>query len=140
MLHQVVKLWDLRNTSAALHELRAHSAEVYNIQWHSRCEHWLASCGADRRVMIWDLALIGKEQTPEDAEDGPPELLFIHAGHTSKVSDICWNPNDDYDLTFASVAEDNILHIWNMAENILGRSQRCQRASEQVLHARALTT
>ncbi len=23
---------------------------------------------------------IGEEQTPEDAEDGPPELLFIHGG------------------------------------------------------------
>uniref|UniRef100_A0A7S1UI47 Histone-binding protein RBBP4 N-terminal domain-containing protein n=1 Tax=Phaeomonas parva TaxID=124430 RepID=A0A7S1UI47_9STRA len=111
---KVVKLWDLRNTSAPLHDLRAHTAEVFNVQWHPRSEHMLASCGADRRVMLWDLALIGKEQTPEDAEDGPPELLFIHAGHTSKVSDICWNPNDDYDLTFASVAEDNILHVWQM--------------------------
>lgn len=29
-------------------------------------------------------------QTPDEAEDGPPELLFIHGGHTSKVGDrIC---------------------------------------------------
>ena len=27
---------------------------------------------------------IGEEQSPEDAEDGPPELLFIHGGHTAK--------------------------------------------------------
>ena len=25
--------------------------------------------------MIWDLRRIGEEQTPEDAEDGPPELM-----------------------------------------------------------------
>ena len=48
-------------------------------------------------------------QTPEDAEDGPPELLFIHGGHTSKVSDFAWNPLDDW--VIASVAEDNILQV-----------------------------
>ncbi len=48
-------------------------------------------------------------QTPEDAEDGPPELLFIHGGHTSKISDLAWNPNDDW--VVASVAEDNILQV-----------------------------
>ncbi len=48
-------------------------------------------------------------QTPEDAEDGPPELLFIHGGHTSKVSDFAWNPSDDW--VIASVAEDNILQV-----------------------------
>ena len=48
-------------------------------------------------------------QTPEDADDGPPELLFIHGGHTSKVSDFAWNPSDDW--VIASVAEDNILQV-----------------------------
>ena len=50
------------------------------------------------------------------AKDGPPELLFIHGGHTSKISDFAWNGNDDW--VVASVAEDNILQIWQMAENI----------------------
>lgn len=59
---------------------------------------------------------IGDEQTPEDAEDGPPELLFIHGGHTSKISDFSWNSCNDW--VVASVAEDNILQIWQMAENI----------------------
>lgn len=59
---------------------------------------------------------INEEQTAEDAEDGPPELLFIHGGHTSKVSDFSWNPCDDW--VVSSVSEDNILQIWQMAENI----------------------
>ncbi len=59
---------------------------------------------------------IGEEQTPEDAEDGPPELLFIHGGHTSKISDFSWNKQEDF--LIASVAEDNILQVWQMAENI----------------------
>jgi hypothetical protein len=32
------------------------------------------------------ILFIGEEQTAEDAEDGPPELLFIHGGHTAKIS------------------------------------------------------
>lgn len=48
-------------------------------------------------------------QSPEDAADGPPELLFIHGGHTSKISDFSWNTNDDW--VVASVAEDNILQV-----------------------------
>lgn len=82
--------------------------------------------------MVWDLSRIGDEQvgvrlllyatvltavqTAQEAEDGPPELLFIHGGHTSKISDFAWNTNDDW--VVASVAEDNILQIWQMAENI----------------------
>ena len=45
------------------------------IQWSPFHESVLASSGADRRVHVWDLSRIGEEQTQEDAEDGPPELL-----------------------------------------------------------------
>ncbi len=76
----------------------------------------MGSASSDRRIHIWDLSRIGEEQTPEDAEDGPPELLFIHGGHTSKISDFSWNMNDRW--VIASVADDNILQIWQMAENI----------------------
>lgn len=48
-------------------------------------------------------------QSPEDAEDGPPELLFIHGGHTAKISDFAWNAKDEW--VVASVAEDNILQV-----------------------------
>lgn len=27
---------------------------------------------------VYDLSRIGDEQAPEDAEDGAPELLFVH--------------------------------------------------------------
>lgn len=92
------------------------SQQVFQIAWSPKHENILGSCGADRRLMVWDLARIGEEQSPEDAEDGPPELLFIHGGHTSKISDFAWNANDDW--VVASVAEDNILQIWQMSESI----------------------
>jgi histone-binding protein RBBP4 len=65
---------------------------------------------------VWDVRRIGEEQTPEDAEDGPPELLFIHGGHTSKISDFSWNAKDPW--VVASVAEDNVLQIWQMVSTI----------------------
>jgi len=68
-------------------------------------------------VNVWDLTRIGEEQSVEDAEDGPPELLFVHGGHTAKVSDVSWNLVDPWVL--GSAAEDNILQVWQMVSLIL---------------------
>lgn len=108
----LVAMWDLRNTSQKLHEFSGHKGGVYQVSWSPFNETILGSCGSDRRVHFWDVSKIGEEQTPEDAEDGPPELLFIHGGHTAKVSDFSWNAQDEW--VVASVAEDNILQIWQM--------------------------
>jgi histone-binding protein RBBP4 len=112
----LVKLWDMRKISHAIHSLEGHTKEVFQLDWAPFNGSILASCGGDRRVHIWDISRIGQEQSDEDKEDGPPELLFIHGGHTSKVSDFSWNENDDW--TICSVSEDNILQVWQMAENI----------------------
>ena len=113
---KTVALWDLRNLKQQLHSFEAHSDEVFHVRWSPHHETLLASAAADRRVMMWDLSRIGEQQSPQDAEDGPPELLFIHGGHTSKVSDVAWNPTVPWVLS--SVAEDNILQVWMPAENI----------------------
>eukprot|EP00887_Chlorella_sp_A99_P007649 scaffold20.g7649.t1 len=53
---------------------------------------------------------------PEEVEDGPPELLFMHGGHTAKISDFSWNGQDEWVID--SVAEDKICQIWQLAESI----------------------
>ena len=111
-----VGIWDIRNLSNKLHSFQGHQDEIFQVQWAPFNETILASASSDRRLNIWDLSKIGETQTQEDAEDGPPELLFIHGGHTSKISDFSWNPHDPW--LVASVAEDNIIQIWQMAENI----------------------
>ncbi|TVU18586.1 hypothetical protein EJB05_34693, partial [Eragrostis curvula] len=90
--------------------------EVVQVGWSPKNETILASSCLGRRLMVWDLSRIGQEQTLEDAEDGPPELLFIHGGHTSEICDFSSNQCEDW--VVASVAGDNILQIWQMAENI----------------------
>ena len=98
-----------------LHVFEGHTDEVFQAEWSPHNEAIMASSGADRRVMIWDMSRIGMEQTPEDAEDGPPELLFIHGGHI-KVTEISWNRKEEWIM--ASAADDNVLQTWMPAENI----------------------
>lgn len=72
---QTVALWDLRNLKLKLHSFESHKDEIFQVQWSPHNETILASSGTDRRLHVWDLSKIGEEQSPEDADDGPPELL-----------------------------------------------------------------
>lgn len=113
---KVVNLWDLRNLNTKLHTLVGHTNEIRSLSWSPTESTILASSGLDRRVNLWDISRIGEEQTPEDKEDGPPELMFLHGGHTDVVSDISWNLNRPW--TLASASEDNVCQIWQVAQNL----------------------
>ena len=77
---------------------------------------------------IWDLSNINgnninthikdknKDKDNNEEDCAPNELLFIHGGHTSRVADFDWNPNQE--LTIASFADDNILQVWKMADKL----------------------
>lgn len=109
---KTVAIWDLRNLHEKQCSLKQHTDEVSAVTWAPFNGSILASSSQDRRICVWDLSRLGKEISKEEAKDGPPELLFIHGGHTSKVSDLSWNPNQD--LVMASVSEDNIVQVWQI--------------------------
>jgi hypothetical protein len=71
---KTIGIWDLRNLKSKLHSLEGHTDSVQSISWHPFEESVLASSSYDRKIMFWDLSRAGEEQTPEDAQDGPPEL------------------------------------------------------------------
>ncbi|KAF2980702.1 hypothetical protein EK904_001233 [Melospiza melodia maxima] len=132
---KTVALWDLRNLKLKLHSFESHEDEIFQVYRSPHNETILASSGTDRRLHMWDLSKIGEEQSAEDAEDGPPELLFIHGGHTAKISDFSWNPNEPW--VICSVSEDNIMQIWQMAENIYSDEEPDITAAE--LEAQGIT-
>lgn len=69
-----IALWDLRNFAKKLHTLNHHTADIIELQWHPQDPSILASSSYDRRICMWDLSRNGEEQTPDEADDGPPEL------------------------------------------------------------------
>ncbi|KAI6031352.1 WD40 repeat-like protein [Pisolithus microcarpus] len=90
---KTIVLHDIRAATKKLHTFESHTDEVLHLAWSPHT--------ADRRVNVWDLDQIGVEQTPDDQEDGPPELMFIHGGHTARE---IW--------TAATTSEDNIVMVW----------------------------
>ena len=102
-----VAVWDMRNLKSKLFSLKGHTKDVNNVRFSKMQSNLLASSGHDRRIMVWDLSRVGKAQTEEEEKDGPPELLFVHGGHTDRPSDISWNLNER--LMLASTADDNVL-------------------------------
>lgn len=117
-----VKLLDLRklddaDSSGALHTMMGHGDAITCMEFSPSNDGILASGSQDRRVIIWDLSKIGEEQAQEDAEDGCPEIFMMHAGHTGAVTDLSWCPFIDW--TLASVADDNIVHLWKVSNSLV---------------------
>ena len=106
----------MRNLKQKLHTFIHHQDEVLQVSWSPHNETIFASSSSDRRVMLWDMSRIGLEQPPEDIEDGPPELLFMHGGHTSRPTDLSWSPNQEWHL--ATTSEDNVLQVWQPSRTI----------------------
>ncbi|KAM5550082.1 hypothetical protein ABKV19_001162 [Rosa sericea] len=113
-----VGLFDMRKLTVPLHALSGHTEEVFQVEWDPNHDTVLASYAGDRRLIVWDLNRIGDEQLEGDGDDGPPELLFSHGGHKAKISDFPWNKEVPW--LISSVAEDNTLQVWQMADGIYG--------------------
>ena len=106
-----------QSQSGLLHTMMGHSDAITCLEFSPTKDGIVASGSQDRRLMVWDLAKIGEEQAQEDAEDGCPELFMMHAGHTGGVTDLSWCPYKDW--TLSSVADDNIIHVWEVSKGLL---------------------
>ncbi|KAM0673020.1 hypothetical protein GVAV_003511 [Gurleya vavrai] len=111
-----VKVWDERKLEKELYSFDCGTEdEILQVEWSPHFSNLVASSGNNRRVCVWDTSRVGMELSEEEKQDGPPELLFMHGGHTNTVCDFSWNPLEPYEI--ASVAEDNIIQIWQMTSS-----------------------
>ncbi|KAE9981207.1 hypothetical protein BLS_007717 [Venturia inaequalis] len=104
-----IAIWDLRCLDKKVHGIEAHGDAVIQLSWHPQEPAILTSGSYDRRINMYDLSRVGEEQSEEEAEEGPPELLFMHGGFTNRVTEFDWNPNDSWVMLAAG--EDNQLQI-----------------------------
>ncbi|KAF2769797.1 nucleosome remodeling complex, CAF-I subunit [Teratosphaeria nubilosa] len=118
---KTIGVFDLRFPDhGKIHSLEGHKDVISKIDWHPHDSAILASSSDDRRIIFWDLSRAGMEQTPEDAEDGPPEMLFMHGGHINRVSDFSWNKNDPW--VMCSTADDNLIQVWRASRHLVERA------------------
>ncbi|EPT27780.1 RbAp48 [Toxoplasma gondii TgCatPRC2] len=132
-----VSIWDLRALRRPAHRLlHAHGEAVTCLKWAPGEKTTLASGSTDRLIRIFDLSLVGAEQESDEAEDGPPELRFVHGGHLGAVNDFDWNPQADlFSLMLASVSEDNALQIWQPTRKAFKRDSLFEaRDGEDSVH------
>jgi histone-binding protein RBBP4 len=113
---QTIAIWDLRSLKTKVHSLDGDMGEVMRVKWSPSDPSILASSGTDSRMAIWDLSRVDSILDPDDLVDGPPELQFIHGGHTALVSDFSWNKTEPF--VISSIDQDSGLHIWQMADHI----------------------
>ncbi|KAH9056968.1 histone acetyltransferase type B subunit 2 [Lactarius vividus] len=100
---KTILLHDIKRLGKPLHTFEAHTDEVLHLAWSPHSPTIFASASSDRRINVWDLSQIG---------DGPPELMFIHGGHTARPSDFCWAPGVGEHWTAVSTSEDNVVMVW----------------------------
>lgn len=112
-----VYLYDLRNMSRQLHTMVGHKKPITNVEWDPFHENVIATSSMDRRIILWDINKIGEEQQPDEEEDGVPELIMMHGGHTGGVNDFQFSPEIPWCI--ASCSDDNIVHIWKVSRKVL---------------------
>jgi WD40 repeat protein len=54
--------------------------------------------------------------------------LFMHGGHTNRVSEFAWNVNDPW--VMVSAAEDNLIQCWKVSTTIVGKDTMDPAADE----------
>ncbi|CDJ36131.1 WD domain, G-beta repeat domain containing protein, putative [Eimeria mitis] len=121
---EMLRLYDWRKMNEALHVVEGccEGLGVSVVCFSPFLSSFLLCGGSNKHISFFDLNKVGEDQDPEDAEDGPPELLFTHGGHRADIYDAAWNCDEKFPQMVASVANDNKLHIWQPKASVFFES------------------
>ena len=101
---KTVAVWDLRLPGVKLSVFHGHTDFVISARWAPFSRTLFCSASHDRKVHIWSA-----DQTDR------PKPVFTHSGHTTPLTDVCWNATER--LLLASGAEDSV-HMWAMKDEL----------------------
>ncbi|KAK7489058.1 hypothetical protein BaRGS_00019719 [Batillaria attramentaria] len=106
-----VKLVDMKAGSAT-HQLRGHDSSVFVVQWSSRDEFLLATCGADNRVLLWDIRSAKGSLVTLDQHNGESasHSKCAKTAHDGAVNGLRFTSDGLHLVTFGT---DNQLRLWN---------------------------
>ena len=72
------------------------------VSWCPDNCYLIASKDSERTLNLWDLSKIGSSNSDSAVNSHdqsaraifPSELLFSHRGHSSRITDFAWSPNE----------------------------------------------
>jgi WD40 repeat protein/DNA-binding SARP family transcriptional activator len=99
---------DALDADRPLHILQGHTDWVRALSF-SPDGAILASGAEDQRIILWDLANVGKL--------GAGQILQTLGGHTSKVTSLCFSPTGDL---LVSGGDDQTVRLWDIARTNTG--------------------
>lgn len=83
----IFRVWDLNKLSEPLYSFEWHQAPITSIEWSPEDAGVLAVASADNSVTLWDVTLT---KDPEETNEYPPQLLFMHQGQTD-IKEVHWH-------------------------------------------------
>jgi ribosome assembly protein RRB1 len=87
----------------------AHASDVNVLSWNTKRAFFLLSGADDGQFCVWDLRSIREENGRKTVSK--PKYAF--SWHSSAITSVEWNPNDD--STFAVASEDHSISIWDLS-------------------------
>mmetsp|Transcript_22 Transcript_22/g.65 ORF Transcript_22/g.65 Transcript_22/m.65 type:complete len:973 (+) Transcript_22:938-3856(+) len=104
-LDGTVKVSDPERNLEVLHVIRGHKRGIHRFAW-SRSNHYLATIGVERHIMVWAL---NHQRKP----------VHILQGHNATVKDVTV---DEKDSQLISVAADFVIKVWDLRAGSLIQS------------------